>query len=387
MRKKKKVEQEPASLLADFPRGEEGRRHLDNSMPHGYFASNDEIAGNEFVDQAGHNFLRLIDAKVEKISHQNGRIDNQITGGKPIGVMDDRHLTTVAGSRAGKGRCIIIPQLLTTNSSVIINDVKGENAGVTSRYRSEVLGQKVCIIDPFQITPDHCRKFRKRFNPITLLRPENLNSVADAGLIADGIVASSSDRDPHWDESAKNTIECLLLHVATGSYPEKLKNLNTVYGLLSGKFMGIEDLLAEMSDNPSLNGRIVAGARTLAKMSSRERGSVLSTARRHMKFCDYDAIQTIFDGHDFDLNELKTSKLTLYLVFPATRLHSCKGLLRIFLNLTLGMVEVETTKPEYPILIVPIWIAVDVYLRIKKRGQSNDQEIGKDASPEETNET
>jgi type IV secretion system protein VirD4 len=71
-----------------------------------------------------------------------------------------------------------------------------------------------------------------------------------------------------------------------------------------------------------------------------------------MKFCDYDGIQSVFDGHDFDLNELKTGKMTLYLVLPATRLSTCKGLICIFLNLTLAMVEVETTKPEYPILAI-----------------------------------
>jgi type IV secretion system protein VirD4 len=350
---KKTEQEEPSiSLLADFPRGQEGRRHLDNSLSHGYFASSEEILYNPFQDKAGHNFLGLINAKVEQVTYPNGRIDNVVTGGEAIGVADDRHLTTVAGSRAGKGRSVIIPQLLTANSSVIVNDVKGENAAVTARFRSEVLGQKVCIIDPFEITPAHCRKYRTRFNPMSLLQPENLNLVADAGLIADGVVAAASDRDPHWDETAKAVIETIALQVATGPYPEKQKNLNTVYGLLSGKYMGIEDLIAEMGDNPSLEGRIVAGARKLAEMSSRERGSVLSTARRHMKFCDYDGIQSVFDGHDFDLNELKTGKMTLYLVLPATRLSTCKGLIRMFLNLTLAMVEVEKTKPEYPILAI-----------------------------------
>lgn len=343
----------PDRLLDDLPRGQDGRRHLDNFQQHGYFENLDVLEKVGFEDHAGHNFLGVVNGHTQKVLREDDREEYQTHGGTPVGVLDDRHVLTVAGSRSGKGRSIIIPQLLSFgDGSVIVNDVKAENAAITARYRAETLGQDVHIIDPFNITPAHCAKYRKQYNPMTLLRPGNLNSVEDAGLIADAIVASVAGKDPHWDESAKNAIETLLLHVATGPYPPQLKNLNTVYGLLSGKHLGIDDLLEEMLDNTSLDGRIIAGARTLQEMSSKERGSVLSTARRHAKFLDYDGIQSVFAGHDFDLNELKTHKTTIYLVLPATRMSSCKGMLRLFINLTLGMVEVETTKPEYPILAI-----------------------------------
>ena len=348
--KKPPVAVECDPVLNDLRRGQEGRLHADNYLSKEYFEKPEILAEIGFEDNAGHNFLGIIGGKTETVQRDDGRLEKKTTGGVPIGVLDDRHATTFAGSRAGKGRGIIIPQLLSYAGSVIVNDVKGENTAVTARYRAEVLGHKVYVIDPFCMTPAHCAKYRRQFNPMTLLSPDNLNSVADAGLIADAIVAAVSEKDPHWDESAKNLIEALLLMVATGAFPPKQKILKTVYDLLSGKVMGIEDLIAEMQENPSLDGRIVAAGRALSEMSSKERGSVLSTARRHMKFMDYDGIGKVFGGHDFDLNDLKKRPTTIYLVLPATRLSACKGLLRLFFNLTLGMVEVETTKPKYPIL-------------------------------------
>lgn len=344
--------QELDKIFSDLPRGEEGRKHSENNQQHAYFESVQVLSENLFQDTAGHNFVGVINGATELVERDDGRKEFQTKSGTPIGILDDRHMTTIAGSRSGKGRSIIIPQLLSYSGSVIVNDVKGENTAITSRFRAEDLGQSVHVIDPFCITPARCAKYRKSFNPVRILNPENLNSVADAALIADGIVAAVSEHEPHWDESSKMLIETLLLHVATGPFSAEQRNLNTVYDLLSGKIMSTENLIEELLENPTLNGRIVAGGRNLQEMSPKERGSILSTARRHMHFMTFDGIQNIFSGHDFELNELKTKKTTIYLVLPATRMHSCKGLLRLFANLTLGMVEVETTRPKYPVLAI-----------------------------------
>ena len=98
---------------------------------------------------------------------------------------------------------------------MIVIDPKGENASITCRYRAEELGQNVCILDPFEITADHCSPYRKRFNPLTMLGLESPTLVEDAGLISDALVVVSNARDPHWDDSARAVIEGLLLHVVT----------------------------------------------------------------------------------------------------------------------------------------------------------------------------
>ena len=73
-------------------------------------------------------------------------------GDQPIGAYLDSHFMTVAGSRQGKGRNVIIPNLLLYSGSVLVTDPKGELANVTAKRRAEGLGQRVCVLDPFAIT-------------------------------------------------------------------------------------------------------------------------------------------------------------------------------------------------------------------------------------------
>ncbi len=53
--------------------------------------------------------------------------------GHPIGYLDDRHALTIAGSRAGKGVSLIVPNLLLYDGSIVAIDPKGELARITAR--------------------------------------------------------------------------------------------------------------------------------------------------------------------------------------------------------------------------------------------------------------
>ncbi len=74
----------------------------------------------------------------------------------PVGIDDNRHIMTVAGSRAGKGRWLLVPNLLLYPGSALVLDPKGELAAITARRRQE-MGQKVFIIDPFGESGAHKR--------------------------------------------------------------------------------------------------------------------------------------------------------------------------------------------------------------------------------------
>src|SRR5688572_33383934 len=60
------------------------------------------------------------------------------TGEAPILYGEDRHLLTIAPTGAGKGRSVIIPNLLRFEGSVIVIDPKGETWHVTARRRKEM---------------------------------------------------------------------------------------------------------------------------------------------------------------------------------------------------------------------------------------------------------
>ena len=164
-----------------------------------------------------------------------------------IGFGDDRHLITLAGTRAGKGISCIIPNLLTYEGSVFCIDPKGENAVATHLRRGtgdksvQGMGQDVFVLDPFQDV-DIPPGLRASFNPMDFL-PENDVLIYEAGALASSIVMVSERSDPYWSESARSLITTIIIHIMTSDYycasdkqiGNKLpRNLLTLRKLLTG---------------------------------------------------------------------------------------------------------------------------------------------------------
>lgn len=283
---------------------------------------------------------------------------------------DDRHVTLIAGSRAGKGVGIILPNLLAYKGSVVCIDPKGENASVTSAFRSEVLGQKVYVLDPFRAS-NVPQKFRLSLNPLEFLDLRNAELVEDVEAIADAIVLPGSGKDVHWDESARSLIHGILLFILAqaGDAPAKrnialLRQYITV-GLKNpetGK-TSFDHLLNEMynvKDVPFADA-IASAAATLADMGDNERGSVLSTARRNTKFLESLGIQECLKSGNLDLASLKQDLkgVTIYLVLPEWRIATHSRWLRLMVSTIMHALErvprgfnPDTKKPVPAVLMV-----------------------------------
>jgi type IV secretion system protein VirD4 len=127
-------------------------------------------------------------------------------GSRLIGIEDDRHILTVAGSRSGKS-VGLVSNLLFYPGSVLATDPKGELAELTAKRRAE-LGQKILILDPFDNASAKVAQYRASYNPMSVLSTDSATCLEDAALLAESMVVQAADqKDPHWDESAKNFIE------------------------------------------------------------------------------------------------------------------------------------------------------------------------------------
>ena len=395
---------EDETLQGDLLRGVEGRRPGEEKTPQAYWASPDDILGNTKLH---------FDPEASGAQIFLGEIKDQL-----IGVADDRHIVTVAGSRAGKGVSALIPNLLTYRGSVLAIDPKGELACITSEQRRKGLGQTVKILDPFERLAEvpWAKDFRCSYNPLSILFPpanENTpnglysaeqvklkkTAVEDAGLIADALVIPG-EGDTHWDDSARNLLEGLILHVATCPAYAMYRDLVTVHRvLMSGATYEDEEeadpdkRLKEGMDG--LKHQMEASARMLRGIDKnvseavafsaadffdkpeRERDSVLSTARRHVRFIGFQSMQNVLCSHDLDLTELKTRPegLTVYLCLPATRLATCSRWLRLFVNLCLDAME-RVPQPEGA---PPVLMALDEFAvmgRLKQLGEAAGQIAG-----------
>lgn len=351
----------PLTILDDLPRGAPRRgdkeaKLEDHILPRAQFRDPQSVLASEALRYAPHQvFLGVVNGSITKRTLPDGRVERHIMDGHAVGIADDRHMMTVAGSRSGKGRSVIVPTLLDYRGSCLVTDLKAELFNITSRRRLEDLGQRVIGVDPFRIAGDHVADLRGSFNPMMMLDEDSETLIEDAGLIADAMVVASGN-DTHWDDSARSLLEALILHVATCERYEDERNLVTVrrllvWGAALGSTSSLDLLEEEMMSNEAADGAVRDGAADFFDRPTEERESVRSTARRHTKFLTYRAIQSVITGHDFDLEDLKREPTTIYLCLPAMRLGTCSRWFRLFVNMTLAAMERDRTRPETPVLL------------------------------------
>ena len=342
-------------FLSDIPRGLTTQYLNQQTAPQARWQSLQKIADSK---------LLAYDPEAPGQKILIGAIDSKL-----IGIEDNRHILTVAGSRAGKS-VTVISNLLFYKGSVLATDPKAELANITAARRA-ALGQKVFVLDPFKQANGSAARFRARFNPMASLELNSPTIIEDAGLIADGLVIAAG-RDPHWDESARNFIEGVILHVATAPAHKDERNLVTVRALLR-RALSIEIDEDHDEDYFLLRDEMLANAARLSgfarlthladaiegatlefyEKGENERSSVLSTVRRHTKVLDYASMRDVLSGHDFDLADLKRERggITVYLCLPASKIGLCARWLRVFVNQLLDAMEREKTKPSAPVLV------------------------------------
>ena len=125
-----------------------------------------------------------------------------------VGVRDDRHQMTISSTGGGKGRSVVLPNLLTYPGSVLCVDVKGQNAAV-SAARRRAMGQTVHVFDPMNALEG----VPSRYNPLAELDPASPDYAEQLDLIVDALVVPGGDKSVFWDESARIVIAGVLDYI------------------------------------------------------------------------------------------------------------------------------------------------------------------------------
>lgn len=276
---------------------------------------------------------------------QNGSVPPEL-----LHYAGSRHLLTVAPTRAGKGVSAIIPNLLTYPGSVVVIDPKGENALITAIARSKI-GQTVHIVDPWEIAAPRFKLKSSRFNPLDWLQASNGDGIENAMILADALVIKSKGDNQFWDEEAKALLMGLMLHVAISESEQGQRHLGRVRDLLLQDADGMQSLFKDMyqSKNPVVSG---TGARCMQK-EERLLGNVMASAQAHTHFLDSPRVRESLSVSDFKFEDLKSRKISVYLVLPADRLDAFGRWLRLLIQqaITVNARNI-TQKPEHPILFM-----------------------------------
>lgn len=267
---------------------------------------------------------------------------------------DDRHIVTVAGSRAGKSSTVLVPNLLRYPGSAIVLDPKGELARKTALQRAEKLGQAVAVLDPFGTSGWQSASY----NPLGDLDPESETYVDDVSLAADACIIAGKT-DPHWPDSAKNLIAGLLLYMTKAGGERSLPRLRKI---LLGKEGSLakadtsaspgDNLFVRMAAMDGFDDLIAMTGKNFLDKQSKELDSIISTAREQTRFLDSKPLGKALASSPLRLSDLKAKPTTIYLCLPATRLATHSRWLRMILQLAFVQLEKEQTTPRYPVLFL-----------------------------------
>ena len=227
----------------------------------------------------------------------------------PITSNTQRHLLTVAPTRSGKLLTSSMPRCMEHQGSLVAIDVKdGELALICARYRRDVLGHKVVIVDSWDEACSYLGFTPAKFNVLDWLDPESDDFVEDALLIADSIVTDRGVKEPFWNDEARNLIMGLILYVAATPLTlmpteKKSRDLAQVRRLLNlsasdframvgGRFEKDEDdnvQLVHPGMAQSRNEHVRAAAARILNKAAKELSGVVSTAQQNTHFLEMPA--------------------------------------------------------------------------------------------------
>lgn len=347
-------ERRPPGLLADLLRGKDAE-HV-GTPPHSHFESPPNLAATESLrfepkrNELAKIFLGAVDGAVTTQREPDGRVSRYTVGGTLLGYLGDQHMTVIAGARSGKSRSFLVPVLLTMPSSapLFVLDPKGELSKLTAHFRRFTLGQETWLFDPYEICGDRLAPLRVRFNVIDILMKSDPRLlVVNAKLIADALIVSTEYQDTrHWDDTAKQILAALCLHVATAGKFEGYRDLVTVFRLAcelasldpsDGRYWLEKELIA----NDALGGAIKLAARVFYDRVGGEFSSVTSNLRRHIEWVATDCICKYLVGNSIQLRDLIRKSATLYISIPAMQTPQMGGLMRLAVQMTLAGMEEE----------------------------------------------
>lgn len=254
----------------------------------------------------------------------------------------DSHLMTVAPTGSGKGRSVIIPNLLHYKGSVIVVDPKGENYAVTADWRRK-MGQKVIVLDPFRVSGEHS----DGLNPLDIFSLPNANIESDAQMIAELLAEGNKfAKDPFWDLSAGGLISGILAYIASVLEKE------------DWSFNKLKDIL--MGDDVVYNLAVIldSNGKKMSKMAHQElaaflqmpeketRPSVLATALTYLKAFTSEQVASTLAKSSFDLREVvEGDPLSIYIIVPPDKLKSHRAILKLWIG---TLMKAITSRKEIP---------------------------------------
>jgi type IV secretion system protein VirD4 len=259
---------------------------------------------------------------------------------KVVTYAGDGHLISCAPTGAGKGRGVVIPNVLIYPGPVISVDPKGEIYQVCARRRRE-MGDQVIALDPFHLVTTKS----DRLNPLDLLNLPRADVDSDAEMLASLLaVGNEYATDPFWNTTANGLIAGWISHIAGGPVKERL------FGQLR-RLLFHDDMdytIATMLDTNVIKSRM-ARDQFVAYLSAphdQTRPCIRTMARSYLSAFGSSQVTDTLWGSTFSLRDLYDGKpLSIFIIIPADKLESHRALIRLWVGTLLTVVTRRAVMP------------------------------------------
>ena len=253
----------------------------------------------------------------------------RLESGDGIGYDAEPHLITFAPTGAGKGVGVVIPNQMYWGSLLAV-DPKGSLPAIASRFRREVLGQPVYVLDPWGVSGEPTAAI----NPFDILDPESDDLADDAQILASSLVIGETGKNQYFSDNARIVVRGFILHIVTAA-PRELWNVETLLEMAYSSGEERQELLNHMAANRKVGGQVQRIASVIRGFPEETLGSVFSTVTRSLDFLQSVRLQRAMSRSVFSFRDLKRSYITVYLVLPEDRLAEYGRWLRLMLSIAI----------------------------------------------------
>lgn len=265
--------------------------------------------------------------------------------GAPLYSNGFEHVLVFAPTGSGKTRSIGIPNLFHYPYSVVCNDVKLTLFKTTSGYRQQVLGHQC-----YCWAPTNEEKVTHRYNPLSLISNDKVQRLTDIQRMAHILIPDNKKSDPIWQQASRKLFKVAVLYLL--DTPERPTTLGEINRLI--KQAGFDNwLISLLKETDHLDPEFYRNGYSYLNNHEKTRSSILETFSGYFELFDDPTIDAATSGTDFDLRELRSKPMTIYVGFTDDDMERLSPLLTLFWQQLISVMIKEIPDPvkePYPLL-------------------------------------
>jgi type IV secretion system protein VirD4 len=268
-----------------------------------------------------------------------------------------------APPRAGKGTGVVVPNALNWPGSLVCVDIKRENWTLTAGYRARC-GQACYLFDPFAED-----RRTARWNPFSYVSSDPARRLNDVQRIAEMLYPDPPNVDPFWTASARSLFLGIALYLfETPSLPKTMGQVvrhgmasdDEGFGqhwkrLIEGRNRGKRPLSPEC----------VRALYDVIDLSPVTASSIRKTFTSRLDLWLNPILDAATSESDFDLRELRTKPLSIYVSVNPDDLHRLRPVLNLFFQQAIGL-QTRELPERNPALRYQVLMLLDEFTALGK---------------------